>query len=91
MKDFKCESEVFNGPKCKTQCERCKPPPQVDSGREAIAPVFRKWQEKLSELEGMKARGDLTKDWGECSLINARNIVDDLTAALRPERSGGRE
>jgi hypothetical protein len=21
---FKCESEVFNGPVCKTQCERCK-------------------------------------------------------------------
>lgn len=25
--DFKCESEEFNGPKCKVQCASCKPMP----------------------------------------------------------------
>jgi hypothetical protein len=48
----------------------------------AVHKVLAKWQEKLADLEDMKARGDLTKDWGECSLINTRAIVNDLTAAL---------
>jgi hypothetical protein len=56
--------------------------PALPAAGEVLSKVLSRWQEKLADLEDMKRRGDLTKDWGECSLINARTIVQDLTAAL---------
>jgi hypothetical protein len=47
----------------------------------SLARVLVTWQRKVADLEAMKARGDLTPDWGECSLTSARTIVADLIAA----------
>jgi hypothetical protein len=59
-----------------------RPTPSANPDMAMLADIERKWRARLSDLEDMKKRGDLTKDWGECSLIDARNIVKDL-AALR--------
>jgi hypothetical protein len=48
----------------------------------AIEKVLIRWKEQVSYLEALRAEGKLTKDWGECSLNNARRIVEDLTDAL---------
>lgn len=47
---------------------------------EALTNLRERWQRKLTDLEDMKSRGDLTADWGECSLTNARSVVADLAA-----------
>jgi hypothetical protein len=38
----------------------------------------RRYSEKLKDLEDMKARGDLTRDWGEASLICVREALRDI-------------
>jgi Lar family restriction alleviation protein len=44
--------------------------------------LLKKWQSALDAMEDMKRRGDLTKDWGECSLINAREFIRDLNLLI---------
>jgi len=36
------------------------------------------YADEVARLEDMKQRGDLTEDWGECSLICARNTLKQI-------------
>jgi hypothetical protein len=36
------------------------------------------YAEKVAVLQEMKARGDLTRDWGECSLSCAKTFLEDI-------------
>lgn len=80
-KDFMCESSEFNGPKCATQCSRCKPAPQppVEGLREALDEIW-----NLREIiRGVRivANAGVLKDWeDEPWLKRVRNI--DLDRAL---------
>ena len=42
---------------------------------ERLRDVKHEYVEKIKYYEEMKARGDLTKEWGECSLICARETL----------------
>lgn len=37
---------------------------------------------KVATLKDMKARGDLTKDWGECSLICAEGTLKEIRQVM---------
>lgn len=53
-----------------------------DGLKRALAEMLKRWTEQQTYLEQLKAGGGLTRDWGECSLTNARRIVRDLQEAL---------
>lgn len=40
--------------------------------------LLARYKEELAHLEDQKARGDLTKDWGECSLIHVSRFMREL-------------
>jgi hypothetical protein len=42
---------------------------------ERLRDVRYEYEQKVAYYEGMKIRGELTKDWGECALICARETL----------------
>lgn len=69
--------------KYKAMAERCVK--ERDDARSQLVKankVLERWKEQLTYLDDMKERGDLTRDWGECSRNNAQRIVNDLADAL---------
>jgi hypothetical protein len=42
---------------------------------ERLRDIKHEYTKKIEDYEKMRARGELTKDWGECSLICARETL----------------